>query len=687
MLSRRSLVTIGLGAVLLATLVGPARSDHEETEARLKAAGVSEDLSRRIHTAIERGVGYLRSIQKANGNFSRERWFRGGVHEIAVLAVLALRHAGTPDAMRGVDLARPRLFPPRGKMPEVIRKRIYQAGFALMILMADDRPSEHAEKIGKAVAGGLLKDSDWWGYVTDQSGSDCNPPNLSTSQFGGLGLWAAARSGVEIDLRVWRRHVVSLLATQCTSGSWPYSFRTPLRGVSYDTGTCMGLANVLLARGALREYLVQDPGLERRIDAAVRRGLRALDSSGPAHIERLCREIEVGRSKRGLNGYTYYNLYALEKACIFAGRERIGGVRWYVKGAETLIENQMDDGGWGRRGKPCTVAALHEMRSDILGTSFALLFLLRASETYHPVTPREIDRGTSTEPSDQPPGDPEPPAKEPADGARVELAFARQILARLEQLLRDPEPRVEDLLATLRLIDTAYHYPIPDADAPEDAEEGAFEAARDSFRGDVEKRVLAALVTERIARVGRKNLRSDVNDLAAVLLGGFRPEIALALRKAVDRGLVRARYEVEECVLYHAFEALLKLAPGPGLVWLTEKVITAGAPDRDVRRSRAAMDAIGGLTAAPARSRLMAVKRLVRIFEERERVGLGGRNQSGALYDYWTDLRPSIALAFEALARDPVTGEIPPDEDLGTVKAFTSWLRKRARPNRPPWRD
>jgi hypothetical protein len=47
--------------------------------------------------------------------------------------------------------------------------------------------------------------------------------------------------------------------------------------------------------------------------------------------------------------WSYYGLYAMEKACIFAGIERIGDVGWYEQGARGLSDQEKDGGSCSYR--------------------------------------------------------------------------------------------------------------------------------------------------------------------------------------------------------------------------------------------------------------------------------------------------------------------------------------------------
>ena len=67
--------------------------------------------------------------------------------------------------------------------------------------------------------------------------------------------------------------------------------------------------------------------------------------------------------------YLPYYLYALERAMILTGNERLGTRTWYADGAKLLLETQKPDGSW----------ALDDWGKDTWDTCFALLFLKRST--------------------------------------------------------------------------------------------------------------------------------------------------------------------------------------------------------------------------------------------------------------------------------------------------------------------
>ena len=197
-------------------------------------------------------------------------------------------------------------------------------------------------------------------------------------------------AGAPVALDLWRRHADGLCETQTDDGSWTYH---PAREAKqgYPNGTSMGLASLVLAEAALAGR-VEDAPLLKRVAVARLKGLAALRRDVDALLSTLPptpagKPAAPGRVAAPLDGYS---LYALEKACVFAGIERVEGGSWYVRLAEAIVARQDEDGSWGR---------------DPIQTSFFVLFLARSPERSSPVTtvtdpPRPARPATPTTPSE-----------------------------------------------------------------------------------------------------------------------------------------------------------------------------------------------------------------------------------------------------------------------------------------------
>ena len=368
-------------------------------EEALKALGIDAELRPRIHRAIDLAVRRIVRLQQPDGAYreappNTARLDAGR----ASLLTLALAHASTTESMPAARRGARRLFVEDSGDAAALRGQTYLAGIA-GLLAADpscEVPPKDAADIGRALAGGQDGSTGWWAYNLGRTsklrpGAAVMPGavNLSTTQFAVLGLWGLSRARFEVPERVWIQHAKGICRYQSADGSWPYGPATAKQG--YVNGTFMGIASVLVAEGALRK----DAGpldVVRDLAVARTRGLSALRRDAAAFF----RANEALRSSRGRPGtFDAYGLYALEKACLFAGIDRIEGWSWYERGATLLVEAQDEDGGWNH---------------DLVSTAFGLLFLVRSPERHKPtVTVTEAPRPTAPVTPPPPPTIPGPP--------------------------------------------------------------------------------------------------------------------------------------------------------------------------------------------------------------------------------------------------------------------------------------
>ena len=76
----------------------------------------------------------------------------------------------------------------------------------------------------------------------------------------------------------------------------------------------------------------------------------------------------------------YYYLYALERAGMLYGTDKIGDHDWYWEGAKVIVNDQNADGSWGHREK---------VEENTWDTCFAILFLKKATRAIASVDSRK----------------------------------------------------------------------------------------------------------------------------------------------------------------------------------------------------------------------------------------------------------------------------------------------------------
>ena len=628
-----------------------AHADYDETEYRLKSAGVDAALRKRIHTAIDRGVMYLLSIQQKNGAWKPQgQSWRHPMEGETVFATLALRHAGTPPARNGVKRALGWLIPEGTQGRRNLGVHVYLAGPMAMLLQANKSHEKFALAYGDAIAGGLGK-LGWWHYGTRVPASgggirtkgffDAKIENLSTAQFAALGLWAAERVRGKSSRGVWRRHLESLIKLQMRSGSWRYAPKPPWNagGYGYYTGTFMGIANFLLAEAGTRG-VPRDRRTAEKLPQVKRRAMFALERDAAAYTQ-----LFSYAPGRGTLMSSYYGLYALEKAAIFADRETLGGTRWYVEGAKTLCDIQAKDGSWNRR--------------SITDTAFALLFLLRASKAYHPTTPRDAGRAdgpVSGGPRKLPPM---------PESKKVPIADAERMTDKLEKALH--ARRASDLPTPGDVLEIA------EIDA---RVEGNTKAWRKRWSSLLWK-VLAAAPRGSAAM----RTRWDALQVAAarVLTRTGHADDA-RVRRLLERGPLKNKKWEPSAAWWNAVLGVLfpvKATPKTAH-WLADELARA-----DIRhRERLAATLVGLRLAAPGlglKDRKQLVRRLVLRFEGKENEMRTKREPTNRTELDWDTYGAHVITTLNALARDPKTGAYALTERgtaLGTTAQFRDWLRR-----------
>ena len=176
----------------------------------------------------------------------------------------------------------------------------------------------------------------------------------SVSQFALLGLQAASRWHVLAAPETWKRNLAAYRARQCEDGGWDYLNKG---ATGYGSMTCAGICALAIDRYETGEK-------EATVDEQLERGLAWLD-----------RNFSVSTNPANGTNHLYYYLYSLERVGRILDTEFVGSHEWYPLGARFLVDNQKPNGKW---------VELTDDEDPRLATSFALLFLTRATATLTP---------------------------------------------------------------------------------------------------------------------------------------------------------------------------------------------------------------------------------------------------------------------------------------------------------------
>ena len=217
----------------------------------------------KIDAAVERGIAWLKGQSPQPG--------------YSTLAAVALHKsdvpADTPAIARVVDEIVSRT---RGDAYQPGSHHSYQAGLELMLL-GDIDPEKYRreiEAITKYVLAGQ-NEAGWWYYPNQSGGGD-----TSISQYAMLGLWAAARAGIEVPAAAWDRAAQWHLKTQLSDGGWTY--HPADGGAAGPTMVAAGFGSLHIARLHLHEGRAL-PRSRRSGGAALRFGvLERIDPNAPA---------------------------------------------------------------------------------------------------------------------------------------------------------------------------------------------------------------------------------------------------------------------------------------------------------------------------------------------------------------------------------------------------------------------
>ncbi len=184
----------------------------------------------------------------------------------------------------------------------------------------------------------------------------------SCSQYAALGMRACHSAGILLPPNVVQKAKGWWETSQKKDGGWDYdASRTWKTG--YGSMTVGAVGSLLIYH-----HILKVKGGSRFLFAGM---------SWLATNFRVDRNPGWSPPDMGIEGWTYYYLYGLERVGNLARIEKIGTRWWYSEGATFLLEGQSTEGSWG------------ESVSD---TCFAILFLRRATQPLEDVATGDSKR-------------------------------------------------------------------------------------------------------------------------------------------------------------------------------------------------------------------------------------------------------------------------------------------------------
>jgi hypothetical protein len=173
----------------------------------------------------------------------------------------------------------------------------------------------------------------------------------SCSQYGVLGIWAAARAGMEPGEEFWKDMAKHFTKCQDKAGGWGYTTGNPTPNM-----TTAGLASM---------FLVFDMCYGK---TCFTREQPRTFADGPAAdcLKSIARGMEwLGRA--GLANNDAYFLYGIERVGVASGRKYIGDKDWFKEGALAALRDQQQSGLIYLKGPH---------GDDVVRTAFSSLFLV-----------------------------------------------------------------------------------------------------------------------------------------------------------------------------------------------------------------------------------------------------------------------------------------------------------------------
>jgi hypothetical protein len=198
----------------------------------------------------------------------------------------------------------------------------------------------------------------------------------SNTQFATLALWVARRHGVPIDDAVSHLNQ-RFRGSQNEDGGWGYQSGSIRVDPTTATMTCAGLLGLAVAFGTANENLLRTQQAHASGPAGRPVHDPALDLAVRRGLVAVSRAIGTPSSGRfgghgGMRwshqGRGFYFLWSLERVAVAYGLNTICNKDWYAWGADVLLANQEDDGSW-----------LGGYAKGGADTCFALLFLRRSN--------------------------------------------------------------------------------------------------------------------------------------------------------------------------------------------------------------------------------------------------------------------------------------------------------------------
>ncbi len=292
----------------------------------------------KIRAAIDDAVMFLRSQQHKNGSIGN-RHQAGGT----ALAALTMLAAG----------ANPQSDPELKKALEWLAKQNINNTYVRGISANTWEYALRKVPYDKRIRAALKTDFDWlmkalgdrqaWRYTMESRDWD-----NSCTQYGVLGIWAAARAGFDPGDAFWKKMSKHFRGCQNADGGWGY-----MSGGSSPNMATAGLASMFLVFDMYHGKSFYSRDNQRTFTTG----------DAAAVLKSIERGMTWLGAKKSGKGGGYY-LYGIERTGVAGGRKYIGGEDWFANGALTVLTNQRRDG------------SIPGQYGTVINTCFCTLFLV-----------------------------------------------------------------------------------------------------------------------------------------------------------------------------------------------------------------------------------------------------------------------------------------------------------------------
>ncbi|MGN6726396.1 MAG: DUF4159 domain-containing protein [Tepidisphaeraceae bacterium] len=319
----------------------------------LTAASANAATPEQIEAAIRKGVAYLYKQQNSSGNWEKSQtkpetktgsgadegqW--GGRTALATYALLAAgerpldaRIVKATDWLRTAPIGGFYAIGMRANvwlnLPETKENKLAMERDGVKLRTGVSRAREN---IGLYTYLGTAKNID-----------------LSCSQYGVLGAWAASQRGQEFGPNYWFIVERAWRTLQQPEGGWSYRGRPNARDGETIQMTAAGVATLFITQ----EFVHADEGIEGTRgnvkDAFINKGLAWIAQNFPAALAKPM----------------FYAMYGVERIGVASGLKYLGTIDWFQAGADMMVKTQRKDGSWA------------STQGTQIDTCFALLFLSR----------------------------------------------------------------------------------------------------------------------------------------------------------------------------------------------------------------------------------------------------------------------------------------------------------------------